>query len=263
MVVKMIIVDLDRTLLHTDKTISEYSVSILNQCREKGIKIVFATARPIRTVELYLEQIACDAVIYHNGAFILSAGKRIGNTYSIPYKEARKILLYMQSKYEGKKLSVEINDTLYANFNVKEFWSYTNAIETDFSDIPEAEADKVLVEIQNQEELDDVTSILSTELYGEMSDGKLCLIMNRSATKLNGIRQLSSIWDIPTEHMIAFGDDLNDMEMIKHCGIGVAMKNAIDEVIAIADYVTDTNDYDGVAKYLEKNILSELNNTQN
>ena len=252
---KMLIIDLDRTLLHTDKTISDYSVMVLNRCREKGIKIVFATARPVRTVQLFLEQIECDAVIYHNGAFIIRNGKRFGNAYLVPYEEAQQILITIQAKYVGKKLSVEINDALYANFDVKEFWSNTNAVVTDFSDIPEADADKVLIEINNKEEFDEVICMLSPEVYGEMSDGKLCLIMNKKATKLNAIKQLSLKWKIPLEDMIAFGDDYNDIEMIKHCGIGVAMENAIDDVIRIADYVTESNDNDGVARYIDKYVL--------
>ena len=58
-----------------------------------------------------------------------------------------------------------------------------------------------------------------------------------------------------TEEMIAFGDDFNDIGMLKLCGKGIAMGNAIDEVKAIADYITKTNNEDGVAYYLEPNLL--------
>jgi len=53
----------------------------------------------------------------------------------------------------------------------------------------------------------------------------------------------------------AFGDDLNDIDMLEFSGISVAMVNALDNVKAVADYICDTNDNDGVAKWLEENLL--------
>jgi hydroxymethylpyrimidine pyrophosphatase-like HAD family hydrolase len=53
---------------------------------------------------------------------------------------------------------------------------------------------------------------------------------------------------------VAFGDDLNDIDMLNHAGVSVAMGNALDEVKAVADYVCDTNDNDGLAKWLEENV---------
>ncbi len=62
-------------------------------------------------------------------------------------------------------------------------------------------------------------------------------------------------YDIGIDSVVAFGDDINDQEMVKNSGIGVAVANAIDEVKAVADYICDSNDNDGVAKWLEKNVL--------
>ena len=62
MTVKMIAVDLDRTLLRTDKTISEYSAAVLNRCREHGIKVLFATARPKRTLNHFVGKISLSMV---------------------------------------------------------------------------------------------------------------------------------------------------------------------------------------------------------
>lgn len=252
---KAIIVDLDRTLLHSDKTVSKYSLSVLNQCHRKNIKVVFATARPVRTVKPYLEHIFCDAVIYHNGAFTISDSMEIGQSYRIPIVTARRILSNLCKKYPYKELSIEISDTLYANFDVKEFWSYTNAIISDFSDLPNVDADKIIVEIDSKDDYNATVGFLAPELYGQISDGNLCLIMNRRATKLNAIKGLSKYWNLTMSQFTSFGDDYNDIEMIRHCGIGVAVGNAIKEVMQVADSVTDTNDNDGVAKYISKYLL--------
>ena len=54
---------------------------------------------------------------------------------------------------------------------------------------------------------------------------------------------------------VAFGDDVNDIDMVQRCGIGVAVSNAIDAVKEVADYICDSNDDDGVAKWIELNLL--------
>lgn len=72
---------------------------------------------------------------------------------------------------------------------------------------------------------------------------------------MQAIRELAKILNISLDEIVAFGDDKNDMEMLKMCGIGVAVDNAISEVKDIADSVTLSNDEDGVAEWLAKNVL--------
>jgi Cof subfamily protein (haloacid dehalogenase superfamily) len=230
-----------------------------------GIKVVFATARPVRTIEHFSKQIQCDAVICHNGAVTISDGKKIGNCYGVPIKETTQILNTLQNKYPHKKLAAEINDIIYANFDVAFFWGKTirdreilkaSTVQTDFSDLPNIDADKVLIEVDSENEYKEMLSLLSPSLYGQPSDGgQLCLVMNKNATKLNAIKQLAKLWSISISDITAFGDDHNDIDMLKHCGVGVAMKNAVAEVLQVADAVTDTNNNDGVAKYILKHIL--------
>jgi len=118
------------------------------------------------------------------------------------------------------------------------------------------DADKILAEIGSEKEFNDTLHLLTPELYGQMSDGRLCLIMNKNAVKFNAITKLSECWNIPISEIVSFGDDYNDIEMIRNSGTGVAMGNAIDEVKQVADAITDTNDNDGVAKYIEEFILN-------
>ena len=67
---KAIVTDLDRTLLHTDKTLSAYSAEMLNLCRERGLRVIASSARPMRDIVPFEEQIAFDAVIASNGAVV-------------------------------------------------------------------------------------------------------------------------------------------------------------------------------------------------
>ena len=76
--------------------------------------------------------------------------------------------------------------------------------------------------------------------------------MSSEASKWTAISNLANKMNIKTENIIAFGDDTNDIEMIKNAGIGVAMGNADEQLKNIADFITDTNQNDGVAKFLGK-----------
>ena len=79
--------------------------------------------------------------------------------------------------------------------------------------------------------------------------------MHNSATKYNAIKILVDNYGYTLNEIVAFGDDYNDVEMLRECGIGVAMTNAIEEAKAVADYICESNNDDGVAKWIEERIL--------
>lgn len=79
-----------------------------------------------------------------------------------------------------------------------------------------------------------------------------------TAGKVQAVRESAKILNLSLNEIVAFGDDKNDMEMLRMCGIGVAVDNAISDVKDIADSVTLSNDEDGVAEWLEKNVLMSM-----
>lgn len=79
--------------------------------------------------------------------------------------------------------------------------------------------------------------------------------MHKQATKINGINVIAKQYGISIDEIAAFGDDYNDINMIESCGMGIAVSNAINEVKNAADEICSGNDDDGVAKWLEENIL--------
>ena len=74
---------------------------------------------------------------------------------------------------------------------------------------------------------------------------------NRNAVKWNAVKAAAEYYNINTDMVVAFGDDINDLEMIKNCGVGVAVENGIEEVKSVAKFICDISDNDGVAKWLE------------
>ena len=96
--VKMIVTDLDRTLLRPDKTISEYSAKVLNRCRESECRMVFATARPERRVREFYDVVPADAFILHNGALIMTGGEVLWH-FGISPTDTQSVLHLFLSEY--------------------------------------------------------------------------------------------------------------------------------------------------------------------
>ena len=252
--IQMIVTDLDGTLLRKDKTVSDYTVSVFERCRKKGIKIVFATARPIRTVQIMELGIGTDAVVYHNGAVISINGithRHIG----IEPKTTESLLLETANKYRDMQISVEIDDILYANFDVTKVWANTTAIMTDFSDLPDIPADKIIFVTADKKTISEIESSLPDGIYMEIVENQIVMVMNKNARKRNAVEEVAKHFGLGFGKVAAFGDDHNDVEMLKDCGTGVAVTNAVDEAKAAADYICGTNDSDGAAKWIEENVL--------
>jgi len=253
--IKMIVTDLDSTLLRTDKTISTYTAGILQHCRDKGIKLIFATARPRRTVMQFVGDVETDALILHNGAVISANGKLLAHN-GIASSVKDSVLQALNRDFPHNTIAVEMDDLNYANFDMKAVWDYDEGVISDFTDLPNRPADKIVIGATSHEEISQYATYLPSDLYIQMCDGKLGLIMHKDATKWKAIGDVCKHFGITTAQAVAFGDDYNDITMLKGCGVGVAVANAIDEVKATADTTCASNNDDGVAKWLEENLLN-------
>ena len=247
----MIITDLDRSLLRNDKTISDYTIDIFHKCRERGIIISFATARPIRSTAKYLEIIQPEGVIFHNGA-VVSAGANILKRHGITPHRTREIVTGVEKDFPGATISAEINDVMYTNFVTPDNSPF---VKIDFNDLPDMDADKIIVGSISLEQIRTLEKYLTDELYLEINDGKYGFFMNKNASKWMGVIELSKYFGIDPGDTIAFGDDINDLTMIKNCGKGICMRNGLEEVKAVADEICEDNENDGIAKWIQKNIL--------
>ena len=76
-----------------------------------------------------------------------------------------------------------------------------------------------------------------------------------NSKKMHSVDFIANLYEIDRSEIVAFGDADNDMEMIKNCGLGIAVKNAIPKLIEVADYVCLSNRKDGVARYIKENLL--------
>lgn len=251
--IKTIVVDLDRTLLHTDKTISAYTVEVLNKCKKNGIKIMVATARPLRTAKQYCDMIHADAVVVSNGARVICDEQH--TTCGISQQSALHLLNTLL-RCPSLLITLETGEIAYSN---KPIADYETMISDDLVSIAKAEGVlKILVQFDSKETLAIVEEGLTEDLYYTIANGHLIQIMHKAATKWNGIQAMLENSGCTPEETAYFGDDHDDIEPIKLCGMGVAVSNAIEEVKAAADYIAESNDEDGVARFVEQVLFRKL-----
>lgn len=248
---KLIITDLDRTLLRTDKSISDRTLAVLKRCKESGVLLVAATARPYRTITEYNELIGFDAAVCLNGAYIAYKDKIIENCID---KTEGETFLSILCSVSSPVISVECGGVLYANTVFDEwdsvFWDK-------FPALPEGPLHKILLTYSENEEML-VKSYLPASMYHTVANGQLLQIMSKKAAKMNGISALLDNIGVCASETVYFGDDNDDVEAILNCGLGVAVANGIESVKASADVITESNDNDGVAIILEKLLLGEI-----
>lgn len=247
---KVIITDLDRTLLHTDKSVSDETVRVLKGCKEKGILVVAATARPERAIVQYQEKIGFDALITLNGAGIAINSTKLN--YSIPRESVLKMLKKLED-VEGAVISLETDKGIFSNADIP-LWQPTVFEILSEAPLPEVFY-KIIVSSDKIDLREKIDEILEEDTYVSVADGVLFQIMNKQATKWNGIRIMLDTLGISSEETVYFGDDNDDIESVKKCGIGVAVSNAIESVKEAADIIIKSNDEDGVAEFI-KEILS-------
>jgi len=117
------------------------------------------------------------------------------------------------------------------------------------------DADKIITYNLTQEDIDFIQKKLPPHSYMVMAVDGLAMITHIQAKKSFAVNALCQHWGIYLEETVAFGDDLNDIDMLECAGKGVAMANALDEVKQAADEICKSNDEDGLAIWIEKNIL--------
>ena len=247
--IKMIAVDVDDTLLRTDKTISDYTLDILCHCRENGIKVVIATARGHPEKVIPVEHF--DGRILCNGAVIVVDGKTYRQTIS--HSEARPLLIACSQR--GMRITTQYDDMHYSNFDVDKVWPEIKIWEfIDFINL-EVDIEKINIADVSKDDAIFVEQNLTINMYLKVARDGLGMIMHKNATKSRSLAKLAKLLNIAPHEIIAFGDDLNDIDMLAYAGISVAMGNALDELKDVAYFVCLSNDNDGFARWLGEYIL--------
>lgn len=257
--IKMIFLDIDGTLYNSKKQLTEYTKKILNKVAEEGIYVVLCSGRQNSQVcELSKSIDISKYAISCNGAFVYNYEDDIDIAENVMKKESIE-KIWSFCKEENIKLILEAKKDRYVNFESDE----RKHIKIDgIEDILDKKIFQMVIDEIVIEKTEKVKELLIsddniwTANYGPSYYGNYFFdINNKNIDKGIGIKELIKYLGIKKEETIGFGDGINDYAMIRECGIGIAMGNAEEELKRTADYVTLTNNEDGVAKFIEEYIL--------
>jgi Cof subfamily protein (haloacid dehalogenase superfamily) len=256
---KVLVIDLDGTLLNSDRRVSEKICKALIDANNLGIKIIVATARPPRAVQWLLPQElqAICSYIYYNGAMIQCDKSGYYDHTPINTGLSAQVIDYCLQQDPDAVISVEIEDRWISSTHFDD--SVVQAVRgkpeiMTWEEIKKLSPSKIIISgIKNIEPL---IKIFDSRLKILLTDrGELIQISNLEATKEAAVMKLCKVYKIDRNEVVAFGDDTNDLGLFQWCGWTVAMDNAIQELKEIASEVTKSNDDDGVAVVIERLIF--------
>lgn len=260
---KLIAADMDGTLLNDDKIITQKNISAIKTAINDGVIFAFATGRPPQAIIPYRSLITpVSPIIAYNGAMIIDKSDNIIFNCTLTPEQSRLVLKYadkydttaciwagnrlyvnklnertekyrLQDMTEPKLLSSESRESIIENGITKILWYDTKERTPRFYEALKDDFKKYDIEV-----------CPSTTEYLEF--------FNIEVSKGLSLKRLACHLNIKREEIMAFGDNFNDLDMIKYAGAGIAMSNSPDEIKKAADFVTLSNNDDGVAYAIYK-----------
>ncbi|HPL98941.1 MAG TPA: Cof-type HAD-IIB family hydrolase [Bacillota bacterium] len=268
---KMLVTDMDYTLLNKEKRVSDRNREALRRAMEKGVHMVVATGRIYTSARIYAKLLGLDTpIIASNGALIKDASKTIFR--GILSQDTVREMLRLCHKY-GIYCHFFTENTIYSEKLINVSLRYTEwnkymgeedqvkiRIVDDGEEIIEAAKSEVLKAVVFDDDDEKIQKlrdgIMETGIVSVSQSMKHNLeVMNKGVTKGNAVRILAQLYGINREEVIAIGDNENDISMIEYAGLGIAMGNAEECLKRAADHVTGDYQEDGVAEAIEKFIL--------
>jgi len=262
---KLIAIDIDDTLLNDEIIVTQATKEALKNAIEAGVTVTLATGRMFSSAQKIAKQIDLNVpIITYQGALVKTLlDDTILYEKNVPAEAARQILQYSQEHH--LHLQLYVNDQLYGaedNARIQGYSKLVNIpyhIEPDLEKLIHEPNHKMLM-IDEPEVIDKHLAILQ-EKFGEQlhitkSKPHYLEITHPEATKGHALQFMAEHIGCSIEQTIAIGDAQNDREMVQVAGLGVAMGNAVPSLKEVADYVTLSNNDDGVKHVIEKFIFN-------
>ena len=270
---RMIGMDLDGTLLTTEKKLTPYTQDVLKRAIAQGIIVLPATGRPVSGVpEEIMHFPGIRYAVTANGGRIVDVQEnRTIYENLVPVDKAYAILSVFEKYdtlreiyYDGIGYSEEtMLKNIHRYIEPGPMADYMVATRRPIPDVhakfvetnrPVDKVQGIFASLADKDEaLKELEKIKDIEITGALSQN--IEINAKDVDKGNALLRLGQILGIPGEEIMAFGDGTNDRKMLEKVGTGVAMANGVPEVKAAADYITASNDEEGVARFIEKYVL--------
>lgn len=262
---KALVLDIDGTLTNSQKEITPNTKAAIQNLMERGGKVILASGRPTPGMRRYEKELELEKF----GGYLLSFnGARIVDCVSgeVVYQRILPLTLlpglYRFAKENGCGLITYLGDEVISAFPADEYVK----IEARINGLPIREVENFLefvdfdinkclmtappevaegLEKELQEKYGDVASIYRSEPY-------FIEIMPQNVDKATSLDKMLPVISVNREETVCCGDGFNDISMIRYAGVGVAMGNAQQVVKEAADYITATNDEDGLIEVINK-----------
>lgn len=249
--IKLILCDLDDTLMTSKKEVPTQTREALWECSRRGIKIGYVTIRSPRKSGIYTEGLPCDCLANYNGAVIRVKDESIGN-YSISHHIGKQLITSLEEDYPDISIGAYFEPYYYRNQQIgvigsEEVSGYILA------DMPAYDFQRIRI-VPGRNQIDITKYITKDMAYSITVHGSI-IITSRQANKEHATVKIIKHLGLKPSEVVSFGDDNVDIGMLKASGTGVAMGNAVEAVKDISDYVTLSNDEEGIADYLMRFVL--------
>jgi Cof subfamily protein (haloacid dehalogenase superfamily) len=263
---KLIALDCDGTLLNSSGEITQKTAKTIKAVKNRGVKIVIASARPFYRLKRYLEQLdilSSDqySIAFNGGLVINNLGDDI--LFSKNFTHDQVLELINISHNFNTKVILYAQNGIYSNIDEERY--QRNNPEANFEvidfnklDYTENKIFKVVFLSSNDDTIQ-IRSRLSKDIYNkyEVSSSvpEYIEFVSKGITKSHSLELIANKFGIKPEEIIAFGDQENDLAMLNYAGYSVAMGNATENVKEKVNYITSSNNEDGIASAIEKIIL--------
>ena len=287
---KLVAIDLDGTMLNSYGEVTQKTKEIIKEVQKRGVEVIIASGRPIDSLKTISKEIECDNYFISGNGAILYDIKNNQILYENILKKSKVLDIIKICKENSIFFNIYTEKEVLAeslNFNVLYYYkenlnkneenkTHINIIENIYEYLLEREEKilKITICDNNQtifnsilkkiKEISDIEVLEISHMSRKMiKQGTEEIpieyfyteISAKNVDKWDAIEELAKRLDIKIEEIMAIGDNINDKKMIENAGMGVVMGGSTQEVINVADFVTDSNDNEGVAKALKRLIL--------
>ena len=275
--IKLIAIDLDGTLLDSNRELSEENYQAIQDAKAAGIQVVLCTGRPLRSMNYLLDEIGLkgenDLAITYNGGLIqkTKTGEvvheltldredslsvyEMATDFNLPVNFIDLDYIYEPPYPKGRDSVYNKGVTNIPEDQALQFKA------VDIEKLPNPFKINKIVLSRPSEELDEIIPMIPKQYHEYFniykSQSHILEVLPLNVDKGNAMRIVGEMLGLEKSQIMGIGDQENDFTLVEQAGLGVAMGNAIEKVKDVADYITKTNDENGVAYAIRKFALNK------
>jgi hypothetical protein len=274
--VRLVALDIDGTLLRSDKTVAPRTRAAIDLARARGVRLVLVTGRRYPSARRVADELGGDVpLVLHNGALVVEGGRVLRcrplaadvarRTIEIGRAQGLEPVLHCGANGEGLLLvAASATRSGLVRYYLERSRDEVHVV----ADLVAALAQEVAIQVMfggTREETDALRERLARELVGRArlertvypANGLVLLdVVDPGVGKAEALAFVQRRWAIHGEETLAIGDNWNDREMVEAAGLGFVMGNADPELLALGLPTLPTNDEDGVACAVEQHVLA-------